>query len=60
MNDTSLILIDELGRGTSEEEGVGMCFAILEKLLQTRAYVLVATHFIELELLAKLYFNVKL
>lgn len=36
VRDCSLVVIDELGRGTSREEGVGICYAICEHLLQTK------------------------
>ncbi|GJE94158.1 MutS family DNA mismatch repair protein [Phanerochaete sordida] len=44
----SLVLIDELGRGTSPNEGVGISHAIAEHLIKLRAYVFFATHFNEL------------
>ena len=58
LSKNSLIIIDELGRGTCVEEGVGLCFAICEHLLQLNAFTLMATHFIELTKLEKFYFNV--
>ncbi|CAG2111164.1 unnamed protein product, partial [Medioppia subpectinata] len=51
-------IIDELGRGTSVEEGVGFCFAICEQLLQTKALTLFATHFTEMTKLEDFYYNV--
>ncbi|XP_020824182.1 mutS protein homolog 4 isoform X4 [Phascolarctos cinereus] len=47
-NDRSLILIDELGRGTNTEEGIGICYAVCEYLQSLKAFTLFATHFLEL------------
>ncbi|KAM4722963.1 mutS protein homolog 4 [Rhinophrynus dorsalis] len=58
-NDKSLIIIDELGRGTSTEEGIGICFAVCEYLLGLKAFTLFATHFLELCHLSTLYPNVE-
>ncbi|KAL1749149.1 muts domain V-domain-containing protein [Schizophyllum fasciatum] len=44
----SLILLDELGRGTSPREGVGISHAIAEALVRLKAFVFFATHFGEL------------
>ncbi|MBN3298758.1 MSH4 protein, partial [Amia calva] len=59
VSDRSLIIIDELGRGTSAEEGVGICHAVCEFLLNFRAFTLFATHFLELCQLETLYPNVE-
>ncbi|XP_073644357.1 mutS protein homolog 4 isoform X3 [Tursiops truncatus] len=58
-NDKSLILIDELGRGTNTEEGIGICYAVCEYLLSLKAFTLFATHFLELCHIDVLYPNVE-
>ncbi|KAK0197948.1 muts domain V-domain-containing protein, partial [Armillaria mellea] len=45
---STLILIDELGRGTSPREGVGISHAIAEALMEHKSFVFFATHFNEL------------
>ncbi|KAF8439384.1 muts domain V-domain-containing protein [Boletus edulis BED1] len=44
----TLVLVDELGRGTSPSEGVGIAHAIAEELIKIKCFVLFATHFHEL------------
>ena len=44
----SLVLIDELGRGTAHADGLAICWAFAEKLLQSQVRCLFATHYFEL------------
>ncbi|EUC41537.1 hypothetical protein COCMIDRAFT_40313 [Bipolaris oryzae ATCC 44560] len=44
----SLIIVDELGRGTSTRDGLTIALAIAEALLSSRALVWFATHFKDL------------
>ncbi|XP_072181746.1 mutS protein homolog 4-like [Diadema setosum] len=55
----SLVIIDELGRGTSSDEGVGICHSVCEYLLSLRAFTFFATHFGEITNLDALYPNVE-
>lgn len=57
VQDSSLIIIDEFGRATSFEEGAQIAYAIAEELLQTRAFVLFATHHMILTKLESIYPN---
>ncbi|KAI5997385.1 muts domain V-domain-containing protein [Pisolithus albus] len=44
----TLVLVDELGRGTSTIEGVGIAHAIAEELIRIKCFVFFATHFHQL------------
>ncbi|KAF2649594.1 hypothetical protein K491DRAFT_668687 [Lophiostoma macrostomum CBS 122681] len=44
----SLAIVDELGRGTSTRDGLAIAIAIAEALVQSRALVWFATHFVDL------------
>ncbi|XP_046389737.1 mutS protein homolog 4-like [Ischnura elegans] len=54
----SLVIIDELCRGTSIEEGTALAWALSEELLQPSAFVLLTTHFSFLTKLASVHPNV--
>ena len=52
----SLVLIDEVGRGTSTFDGMALAVAIARHLVETsRSYTLFATHYFELTRLAEEY-----
>jgi len=58
--DQSLILMDEIGRGTSTFDGLSLAWACAEKLVKDiNAYTLFATHYFELTELPTQYDNAK-
>jgi len=55
----SLVLIDELGRATSNEDGVAIAWAVAEHLLMSKAVTFFVTHYSGMYSLETLYENVR-
>jgi len=55
----SLVILDEVGRGTSTFDGMSLAWAIAENLYKKKVFTLLATHYLELTELAKLYSGIK-
>lgn len=55
----SLVFIDELGRGTASDEGSAIAWSVSEEIIARRAYCCFATHYHHLNVLQKLYPNVR-
>ncbi|KAJ3021758.1 MutS protein msh4 [Thoreauomyces humboldtii] len=58
VSSNSLIIIDELGRGTSTNDGLGITFAVCEELAKSKAFTFLATHYHELATVMEVYPNV--
>lgn len=62
ITDKSLVVLDEIGRGTSTYDGISIAWAVAEYLAKTKgkkAFALFATHYHELQSLADFNPNVK-
>ncbi|MCS7278779.1 MAG: DNA mismatch repair protein MutS [Thermodesulfobacteriaceae bacterium] len=55
----SLVILDEIGRGTSTYDGLSLAWAIAEYLYSKKIFTLLATHYFELTELSKNYSGVK-
>lgn len=56
----SIVLLDELGRGTATYDGLSLAWSIAEHLAnKIKAYTLFATHYLEMTKMPELYNNVK-
>jgi DNA mismatch repair protein MutS len=59
LSEKSLVILDEIGRGTSTFDGLSLAWAVGEYLQSHKARTLFATHFHELTALADKYWGVK-
>ena len=48
IDDRSIVIVDELGRGTSTRDGLSIAIAVAEALVESGAFVWFATHFRDL------------
>ena len=55
----SLVILDEIGRGTSTFDGMALAWAVAERIVQMKTRALFATHFHQLTDMAKQYHGVK-
>jgi DNA mismatch repair protein MutS len=51
--DRSLVILDEVGRGTSTYDGLAIAWAMIEHLVETRSKTLFATHYHQLNTIAE-------
>ncbi len=57
--ESSLVVLDEIGRGTSTFDGMALAWAVAERIVQMKTRALFATHFHHLTDMAKMYHGVK-
>ena len=57
--ETSLVILDEIGRGTSTFDGMALAWAVAERIVQMKTRALFATHFHQLTDMANIYHGVK-
>ena len=57
--DRSLVILDEIGRGTSTFDGMALAWAVAERIVQMKTRTLFATHFHQLTDMASQFHGVK-
>lgn len=55
----SLVILDEIGRGTSTFDGMALAWAVAEQIVQMKTRALFATHFHQMTDMAKAFLGVK-
>jgi DNA mismatch repair protein MutS len=55
----SLVILDEIGRGTSTYDGMALAWAVAERLVQMKTRTLFATHFHQMTEMAEVFHGVK-
>ena len=55
----SLVILDELGCGTCNDEGIAISWSIMEMLILKQSLVILTTHSLYLTRMAKVYPHVK-
>ncbi|RLI56240.1 MAG: DNA mismatch repair protein MutS [Candidatus Thorarchaeota archaeon] len=55
----SLVILDEIGRGTSTFDGMALAWAVAERIIQMKTRAMFATHFHQLTEMASQYHGVK-
>ncbi|CAD6194987.1 unnamed protein product [Caenorhabditis auriculariae] len=58
-DESSLVILDELARSTSTEEGIAISYAISEKIIALKCFTFFATHFLDLAVLEHRYTEVE-
>ncbi|USN44057.1 MAG: DNA mismatch repair protein MutS [Candidatus Woesearchaeota archaeon] len=58
-SDKSLVLLDEIGRGTSTYDGLAIAWAITEELAQKQTHTMFATHYHQLNKLSSFFANIR-
>ena len=53
--ESSMVILDELGRGTSVKEGTAVCWAVCEELLSVGCLTFLATHFSDMNLMSDIH-----
>ncbi|XP_075243808.1 mutS protein homolog 4-like [Convolutriloba macropyga] len=56
-SEISLVLVDEMGQCTSEEDGVALLFALSTMLCTSKCYSVISTHYLQLAEIGEMFLN---